>query len=193
MSTVDEKRYSPEYRLMAPNRNGYRLDKGHAVRPQARSLASWVGDKVHKLLEGFVDERHLGWVWSAVEEDGRVSDGPRKLRFPDVSFVRNEPIPNGLTPETSSDIPPDLAVEVLSPDELASEVDSDVLEYLDAGVALVWVVNPEARSVRIHRRDGSAGLLREDDELSGENVVPGFRCRVADLFPARSAGPMVAS
>jgi len=54
-------------------------------------------------------------------------------------------------------------------------------------VALVWVINPEARTVHIHRKDGSVGWLRVEDELSGEGVVPGFRCRVAAIFPPKLA------
>ena len=60
------------------------------------------------------------------------------------------------------------------------------LNTSNAGVALVWVIDPEARTVHIHRGDGSVTWLREDDELSGEDVVPGFRCRVASIFPAKA-------
>jgi len=63
----------------------------------------------------------------------------------------------------------------------------NVDEYETAGVRLIWVVNPETKAVRVHRADGTVTVLREKDELDGEDVVPGFRCRVADLFlPARS-------
>ena len=55
-------------------------------------------------------------------------------------------------------------------------------EYLGAGVRLVWVVNPPTRTVRVHRADGTVADLREADELAGEDVLPGFRCRVGDLF-----------
>ena len=108
------------------------------------------------------------------------------MRRPDVSFIRKERLPEGPTSEGYIYIPPDLAVEVISPNDLAYEVDHKVVEYLDAGVALVWVINPEARTVRIHRRSGSLGWLREEDELSGEDVLPGFRCRVSKLFPEKS-------
>ena len=85
-------------------------------------------------------------------------------------------------------IPPDLAVEVVSPNDLAYDVESKVVEYLDASVALVWVIDPEARTVRIYRRDGSISWLREHGELSGEEVLPGFQCRVAANFPEKTAG-----
>jgi hypothetical protein len=63
-----------------------------------------------------------------------------------------------------------------------------VEEYDTARVKLIWVVNPETKTVRVHRADGTVTVLREKDELDGENVVPGFRCRVGDLFlPAAAA------
>ena len=84
-------------------------------------------------------------------------------------------------------IPPDLVVEVVSPNDLAYEIDEKVQEYLDAGVQLVWVVNPALRTVRIYRADGTISGLHESDELSGENIVPGFHCPIANLFPPRPA------
>src|SRR5205814_10386571 len=112
---------------------------------------------------------------------------PRKMRKPDGSSIGQERLPEGPSSEGYLYIPPDLAVEVISPNDSAYEVDAKVVEYLNAGVPLVWVINPEARTVRIHRHDGSASWLREKDELSGEDVLPGFRCRVADIFPKRPA------
>ena len=83
------------------------------------------------------------------------------MRKPDVSFVRKERLPEGLTSEGYLYIPPDLAVEVVSPNDLAYQVDHKVDEYLNAGVPLVWVINPESRKVFIHRRDMSVSVLRE--------------------------------
>jgi Uma2 family endonuclease len=79
-----------------------------------------------------------------------------------------------------------------SPNDMTYEVEKKVLEYLSAGVALVWVINPEARNVHIHRQDGTVARLRDVDELSGENVIPGFRCPVADFFPPKPAEPPAA-
>lgn len=62
------------------------------------------------------------------------------------------------------------------------ETDQRVEEYLQAGVQLVWVINPQSRTVLVYRANGSIIGLREHDEISGENVLPGFRCRVGQLF-----------
>jgi len=82
-------------------------------------------------------------------------------------------------------IPPDLAVEVVSPNDSAGELEEKLDDYQKAGVPLVWVVNLKSRTVMIYRADGSVSRLRESDELAGENVIPGFRCPVRDIFPPR--------
>jgi Uma2 family endonuclease len=76
-------------------------------------------------------------------------------------------------------------VEVLSPNDLAYEVDEKVLDYLAARARLVWVINPESRIVRVHRLDGSMSWLTELDYLDGEDVLPGFRHPVSQIFPPR--------
>jgi len=89
-------------------------------------------------------------------------------------------------------IVPDLAVEVISANDLAYAVDEKVDEYETAGVQLIWIVNPEMRTVRVHRADGTVRVLPEKDELDGEHVLPGFRCRVGELFlPAAGSVPAI--
>ncbi len=80
-------------------------------------------------------------------------------------------------------IAPDLAVEVVSPNDVIEELDEKVEEYLRTGVKLVWVVHPGVKAVQVFRADGSESWLRAPDELSGEDVIPGFRCRVEAFFP----------
>jgi Uma2 family endonuclease len=104
------------------------------------------------------------------------------VRKPDVSFLCSGRLPGNRPARGYDAIPPDLAVEILSPRDLASDIDMKVEEYLRAGVRLVWVVNPDARTVRIHRADRTITGLHEGDELSGEDVLPGFACKVAEIF-----------
>jgi Uma2 family endonuclease len=78
-----------------------------------------------------------------------------------------------------------LAVEVISPGDLAHEVLEKIQEYLQAGVSLIWVIDPEIRIVQVYRRSGNHGQLSEADEIGGEEAVPGFHCRVSEFFPAR--------
>ena len=86
---------------------------------------------------------------------------------------------------------PDLAVEVVSPNDTAEELDENLKDYESAGIALVWVLYLKSRSVMIYRGDGSIGRAHETDELSGEDVIPGFRCAVRDLLPRQEPVPAV--
>jgi Uma2 family endonuclease len=124
-----------------------------------------------------------GLVWAGSLGYRCFPDAPDKIRKPDVSFVRQERFRTEYLREGFLTIVPDLAVEVLSPNDLAYEVDQKIEEYVDAGVPLIWVINPETRIVEIHRKDGTVTKLHEGAELADEDVLPGFRCRVADLFP----------
>jgi Uma2 family endonuclease len=187
MSTIAEKLYTPEDLLTMPDRKNYELVDGHLVERNVSVLSSWVGGRMYHILEGFLDDHDLGWAWPADQGYECFPDAPGKVRKADVSFIRLERMPEGPTSEGYIYIPPDLAVEVVSPNDLAYEVEAKVLQYLNAGIPLIWVIDPEARTVRIHRRDGSVSWLREKDELSGEDVVPGFRCPVSAIFPKRAA------
>jgi Uma2 family endonuclease len=86
-------------------------------------------------------------------------------------------------------IPADLAVEVLSPTDLAYDVAAKIDEYLRNGFPLVWVVEPNTRTVVVHRADGSVTKLRDNDEISGESALPDFRCKVAEFFAQPAAKP----
>ena len=75
---------------------------------------------------------------------------------------------------------PDLAIEVLSPDDRAGDVLAKVSDWLKAGSALVWVIDADRRVARVYRADGSESLLSGDASLDGGDVLPGFTCRVSD-------------
>jgi Uma2 family endonuclease len=170
-----------------PDRKNYELVDGHLVELNVRQLSSWVGSRLHYMVQGFLESHGLGWAWYADLGYACFPDSPQKVRKPDVSFVRNERLPEGPTSEGYMYIAPDLAVEVVSHNDLASEIEAKVVEYLDAGVRLVWVIDPETRTARVHRANGSVSWLREKDDLSGEDVLPGFQCRLGELFPKRGA------
>jgi len=107
---------------------------------------------------------------------------PRTVRVPDGSFVRAERLPEtGIGPGLLQ-LAPDLAIEVLSPSESASELEEKLDDYLVSGTALVWVVDPARRAVMIVAVDAPVRWLREGDTLDGGAVVPGFSCAVAEIF-----------
>jgi Uma2 family endonuclease len=110
---------------------------------------------------------------------------PDTLLCPDIAFVAKERLPAGGLEPRFLEVAPDLAVEVLSPSDRPAAVRAKIADYLKLGVRAVWVVDLARRTVRIHSRAGrrtSEALLAEDDTLDGGEVVPGFRCRIADLF-----------
>lgn len=174
---------SPDDLLAMTAGDCYELINGTLVKREMGSLSSWVGGKLLRLIGSFGEDHNLGWAFPADAGYQCFADDPDKVRKPDVSFVLRGRLPNEQVPEGWIRIPPDLAVEVLSPNDLATVIDVKVKEYLDAGVRIVWVVNPETRTVIVHRADGSVSKLLENGELSGEDVLPGFECRVAEIFP----------
>ncbi len=104
------------------------------------------------------------------------------MRKPDVSFIRADRLSAAEEPTGHGKIAPDLAIEIVSPNDEFSQVSIKVHEYLDAGVHLVWVIDPMGEEVLVHRPDDTRAMLTGKDHLEGQYVVPGFRCLVADLF-----------
>ncbi len=130
-------------------------------------------------LLGYVEEHSLGRV--LVECDFRLSE--TVVRRPDVAFVARERLPLITDPHRFVPIPPDLAVEVISPSETALLILEKVTDYLRFGVRLVWLVYPQTRQVVIHRPDGSAHTYGPDDALDGGDVLPGLTLPLARIFP----------
>jgi Uma2 family endonuclease len=115
---------------------------------------------------------------------------PDTVRGPDVAWYEDVLSFEDL-PKKWGDIPPRVAVEVLSPNDTASYITDKINDYLENGVELVWVIDPESRTVTIYSKTG-VKKLTEKDTLTGGDVLPGFRCKVADLFvlPETSKAPM---
>jgi Uma2 family endonuclease len=111
-----------------------------------------------------------------------LPNDPERVRAPDVSFVSTHRLPGGQPPEGFFPGAPDLAVEILSPSDNPLQIQLKVRDYLDAGTRLVWVIAPQAKTVTVYRADGSARLLREQEHLAGEDVLPGLAISLAELF-----------
>ena len=132
----------------------------------------------------FVDERGLGAVVGA--ETGFVLEhNPDTVLAPDVAFVRADRLPPKDERQGFLALPPDLVVEVASPLQSRPSVERKVAEYLDAGVPLVWVLWPKQQAVSVHRLGREMLLLGMGDVLDGEDVLPGFRLPLVDLFRER--------
>jgi Uma2 family endonuclease len=177
--------YTPEDLLSMPDSKSYELVGGQLVERKMGFESSWVAGQLLALLSRFSQEHGIGWAVPADSGYQCFPHDPGLVRKPDVSVVRFGRFPGGVLPKGWAKIPPDLAVEVVSPNDTTYEIEEKVEDYQKAGVPLVWVINPNSRKVRVHRIDGSIRDLREDDELSGEDVIPGFRCMVRELLPQR--------
>jgi Uma2 family endonuclease len=104
------------------------------------------------------------------------------VRSPDVSFIAAQRLAGHPLSDDFSDLPPDLAVEVLSPSERPRHVLDKVGEYLEAGVRLVWVIDPQKAKAVVYRSLSDVSELTGDDELDGGDVLPGFRCRLSEIL-----------
>lgn len=133
------------------------------------------------LLKNYVKAHDLGRI-SAAETGFILKRNPDTVRAPDAAFIAKARIPAEGIPRTYWPFAPDLAVEVVSPNDRFDEVQDKVAEYFTAGTRLVWVVLPKTRTVLVYRSFHEVRSLGVSDELNGEEVIPGFTCRVAELF-----------
>jgi Uma2 family endonuclease len=110
-----------------------------------------------------------------------IGQDPDTVRAPDIAFVTaarlSEPVPQGYFSG-----PPDLAVEVVSPHDRVSEVEEKVQDWLDAGCREVWVVSPRFRRITVYRSPTDIRVLTAGDVLESAELLPGFSCRVGEVF-----------
>jgi len=169
--------------LAMPDQKGWELDDGDLVEKRMGAKSGWIGGRMIFLLSLFIEKHSLGGVFGSETLYRCYPGHPNRLRKPDASFIRRGRLDGEEIPNPFILFPPDLAVEVTSPNDLIAEVEVKVREYLEAGVRIVWVVVPEIRSVRIYRADGTVAQVGEPNSLSGEDVLPGFQFGVSELFP----------
>jgi Uma2 family endonuclease len=137
--------------------------------------------KLGSRLDQDTTAEQLGIVLAA-ETGFRISRNPDTVRAPDVSFVSRERVPPDGPPEGYWELAPDLAVAVVSPIDTAAEVQSKVQMWLGSGVRLVWVVYPDTRSVMAYESLKEISTFTAEDTLSGDGVVTGFECKIAEIF-----------
>jgi Uma2 family endonuclease len=169
--------------LALPNEKDFELVNGQLVEHRMGFESSHIALNLCVLLYLYNQPRGLGWIQgSDCGYTLLLAEGPT-VRKPDVSFVSFQRLPAaGGFPKGYPAVAPDLAVEVLSPNDLAYEVEAKIQDYLQAGVRLIWIINPAVRSAQVLRQDGSFARLIEADSLDGEDVLPGFTCRISSLF-----------
>ncbi len=156
---------------------GYEYVKGELIPVPPTSMEH--GDISMNLvfsLGSYIRENQLGRVYIP---DTGFKVGERVL-MPDIAFLSNEHIPDDRS--KGSPVPPDLAVEVVSPTDVSRQIEEKVFAYLEAGTQLVWVLKPVSKTVTVYRSETDIKLLTRNDTLTGEDVVEGFSCQVSELF-----------
>lgn len=183
MSIVAEAAVTPEDLLTMPDGNRFELVNGQLVEDDMSFWSSRVGGELFVRLHNHNSQHSFGWVAPEGTSYQCFPDDASKVRRADVSFIRADRLTADEAREAGHlRVAPDLAVEVVSPNDKTFEVDAKVEDYLDAGVKLVWVINPDRRTVKVHRPGSAIIVLRERDELSADDILPGFRCPISDLF-----------
>lgn len=173
---------SAEEFFMLPD-DGWRMElvRGHIVRePPAGAGHGGLGMTIAFHLTAFVREHGSGRVFGP-DTGFTIFRSPDTVRAPDVAFVAGgrfeEGLPTGYVP-----FAPDLAVEVVSPSNTASELQEKVLDYLAAGTRLVWVVDPRRETVTVYRSRDEIRILGREDALDAPDILAGFHLELAELF-----------
>jgi Uma2 family endonuclease len=163
------------------------------VRGELRTMSpggdehGWIALEIGSSLRGHVRTHRLGRAYGA-ETGFKLSENPDTVRAPDVAFVRHERILAAPRITGFRAGAPDLVVEIISPNDLYSEVAEKVAMWLAHGCRMVIVVHPRGREVVIHRSPNNIRHLTIDDTIDGEEVVPGWRLPVRELFPDDDEG-----
>jgi Uma2 family endonuclease len=158
----------------------YELVDGRVIRMspvnfQHGRVVMQFGSLLHRYLQG----RPVGVV--VTEVGFKLAFGPDTVRAPDIAFIRKDRIPANARGFFTG--PPDLAIEVWSPDDRPSDVRAKVDQYLARGVALVAVVDPDQKTVTTWRPTTPPATLRaEEDRLDLGDVIQGFSCSLREIF-----------
>ncbi len=167
--------------LMQLSDDGYKYEyvEGELKVSPTGMLHESIGMKLGSKLLEFTNKHQLGRVYGS-SAGYRMKSG--NVRSPDVSFVRKSRLPQGKSPEGFAHFAPDLAVEILSPSDRVKEIQDKIAEYFENGSERVWVIDPKKRTATVYQSVNNSQILEENDELTGEEVLPGFSCRLKDLF-----------
>lgn len=164
------------------NRTGklYELVDGVLVEKVMAFYESRVAIVLGHKIENFLEEHDLGIVVGA---DGMMRLAPGLVRIPDVAFISWDQFPARLIPrEPIPSVFPDLAVEILSEGNTASEMKRKCQDYFEAGSRLVWLVDPRTRTVQVFTASEQSLVLHEDQNVDGGPVLPGFTLSIRESF-----------
>lgn len=158
----------------------FELVDGVLVEKAMGKMESLLAASIISILRGFILPRNLGIITAP---DGMMRLAPALFRAPDIAFISWGRVPGGrLSEDSLAEVVPDLAVEVLSPSNTKAEMARKRREYFDAGVRLVWEVDPRDRTVAVFDAPERSTVLEAPRTLDGGDVLPGFALPLRDLF-----------
>ena len=157
----------------------YELFKGEllTMSPAGEEHAA-ITMRLSGLLEPYVRSNRLGRAYA--EGGFKLESNPDTVLAPDIAFIRLERV--GTVSKSYRAGAPDLAVEVLSPNDRTAKIEEKTARWLSLGVSVVWLVSPQNKTVEICFANGKREKLTESDELTGGDLIPGFRILVSDIF-----------
>ena len=182
MSTSTQLMTAEELLLLPSGQFRYELVNGELITMSpAGHDHGRISIRLSSPLAQFVWENDLGEVFSS-DTGFQLSSSPDTVLAPDVSFVSKDRVQRVGRSQGYWLGPPDLAVEVLSPDQATSYVKKRVAQWLSFGTKEAWVINPMTSTLTVHSPQGIVVTLSNDEFLDGRDIVPGFRFAVERLF-----------
>lgn len=159
----------------------FELEKGKVIElPPPMKRQGVVANNIGRILGNYTFQIGKGYVTS--NDSGVILErDPDTVRGPDVAYYEDAQSFADVHPKYG-EFPPKLAVEVLSPNDRADRVTRKITDYLRNDVELVWLVDPDDRRVTVYRADTGPVVVEGDAEITGEPVLPGFSCPVAQFF-----------
>lgn len=180
------RKITPKELLSLPDSSTMELVNGEIREKPVSVESSRIEGRFFSKFDAYLSAHPVAEVFPASLGYQCFEESPNRIRKPDTTVVLVDRLKK-LSPANPGFMPivPDLAVEVISPNDRVYEVDEKVREYVDAGFPLIWVADPKARTVTVYPQGGRPVIFTADDEITAEPVLPGFRCKVADFFPVR--------
>ncbi len=174
---------TPEQFLELPDQERYELVGGELVELPAMSMeGSAIAALLAWMLNNFALPSKLGVVYDSEASYCCFPNDADQVRRPDVSFIARGRLSQDQFKRGHCVIAPDLAVEIVSPNDSLAEMGVKIEQYLEAGVRLVWLINPLSRTAEEYRPDGPTAHVRRGGTLSAEPVLPGLSIPLSSLF-----------
>ncbi|WP_425618550.1 Uma2 family endonuclease [Anatilimnocola sp. NA78] len=179
---VANSQVTPEQLLAMPDSKGFEIVAGKLVENKVGAESSQLAMDIVEILFNYLRNNRLGRVYGPDTSFQCFPHDETMVRKPDVAFLSYARWPADKRIGAFIKVAPELAIEVLSPNDVIKEVNDKVDDYLAAGVSTVWVVKEFRRYVEVHSANEASRIASLNDELMCEGILPGFRCQVSEIF-----------